>query len=94
MHIRPSTQPGAQNRCSRRLRLVVPSPVPEKGEPVKNVYERAAWTFVQTALAVVGAAGLDWVNVGTLKAALVAGGAATLSVVKTFAKDRLATSNA
>lgn len=61
---------------------------------MRNVVERAAWTFAETALAVVGAAGLDWVNVGTLKAALIAGGAAALSVVKTFAKDRLAAGNA
>lgn len=57
---------------------------------MKNVVERAGWTFLQTALAVVGAAGLNWVNVGTLKAALVAGGAAALSVVKTLAQDQLA----
>lgn len=61
---------------------------------MRNVFERAAWTFAQTALAVVGAAGFDWVNVGTLKAALVASGAAALSVLKTLAQDQLAKADA
>lgn len=55
----------------------------------RDLLERAGWTFVQTALAVVLASGADFVNVSSLKAAAVAGLAAGLSVVKSYAKDKL-----
>jgi len=49
-----------------------------------NLMERAGWTFVQAFLAVfvVG-------DQGTLKVAVIAGVAAALSVVKTYAKGRV-----
>ena len=49
-----------------------------------NLMERAGWTFVQAFLAVfvVG-------DVGTLKVAVIAGVAAALSVIKTYAKGRV-----
>jgi len=48
-----------------------------------NMIERAGWTFVQAFLAVfvIG-------DQGTLKVALIAGVAAALSVVKTYAQGR------
>lgn len=50
----------------------------------KDLLERAAWTAAQTFLAVVVAAGTDFVNVATLKAAALAGAAAGLSALKTL----------
>jgi hypothetical protein len=49
-----------------------------------NLMERAGWTFVQAFLAVfvVG-------DQGTLKVAVIAGVAAALSVIKTYAKGRV-----
>ena len=49
-----------------------------------NLMERAGWTFAQAFLAVfvVG-------DQGTLKVAVIAGGAAALSVIKTYAKGRV-----
>ena len=49
---------------------------------MRNLLERAGWTFAQAFLAlfVVG-------DMGTWKVALVGGVAATLSVVKTYAQD-------
>ena len=49
-----------------------------------NLMERAGWTFVQAFLAVfvVG-------DIGTLKVAVIAGVAAALSVIKTYAKERV-----
>lgn len=49
-----------------------------------NMIERAAWTFAQAFLAVyvIG-------DQSTLKVALIGGAAAALSVVKTFAKERM-----
>ena len=49
-----------------------------------NLMERAGWTFVQAFLAVfvVG-------DQGTLKVAVIAGVAAALSIVKTYAKGRV-----
>ena len=48
------------------------------------MFERAAWTLAQSFLAVfVGS------DVASAKAALVAGIAAALSVIKTYAKDRV-----
>jgi hypothetical protein len=51
---------------------------------MSNLFERAAWTFAQAFLAlfVVG-------DMGTWKVALVGGVAAALSVVKTYAKERI-----
>lgn len=52
-------------------------------DSMMNMIERAGWTFVQAFLAVfvVG-------DQGTLKVAVIAGVAAGLSVVKTYAKER------
>ena len=52
-------------------------------DSMTNMIERAGWTFVQAFLAVfvIG-------DQGTLKVALIAGVAAALSVVKTFAQER------
>ena len=53
-------------------------------DSMKNLIERAGWTFAQAFLAlfVVG-------DLGTLKVALVGGVAAALSVIKTYAKERI-----
>lgn len=48
---------------------------------VKDIVLRALKTFVQAFLAVFIAAGTDYVNVSTLKAAAIAGGAAVFSAV-------------
>ena len=49
-----------------------------------NMIERAAWTFVQAFLSVFVVSEL-----GSWESAAIAGAAATLSVVKTFARDQL-----
>ena len=51
---------------------------------MNDLLERAAWTFAQAFLAlfVVG-------DMGTWKVALVGGVAAALSVIKTYAKERI-----
>ena len=51
---------------------------------MNNMLERAAWTFVQAFLAV-----LVISDLASAKTALVAGVAAALSVVKTYAQDRV-----
>jgi hypothetical protein len=53
-------------------------------DSMMNMIERAGWTFAQAFLAVfvIG-------DQGTLKVALIAGAAATMSVVKTYAKERM-----
>ncbi|MFO1534007.1 MAG: holin, partial [Thermoplasmatota archaeon] len=48
----------------------------------KAVAQRAAWNFAQAFLGVVVLAGTDFVHVGTLKAAGVAGAAAVFSFLK------------
>jgi len=52
---------------------------------VSNMIERAAWTFAQAFLAVFVVSDL-----ASAKSAAVAGIAAALSVIKTYAKDRVA----
>jgi hypothetical protein len=59
-----------------------------------NMLERAAWTFIQTAASLVIVGGLLDLTVPTLQLALLAGGASALSVVKTYAQDRLRALNA
>lgn len=49
---------------------------------LKDTLERVISTFAQAFLAVLIAAGTDYVNVSTWKAAAVAGGAAVFSVLK------------
>jgi len=51
---------------------------------MKDMLERAAWTFAQSFLAIFA---ID--NLGTLRVAAIAGLAAALSVVKTYAKDKI-----
>ena len=53
-------------------------------DSMRNLIERAAWTFAQAFLAIFA---VD--NMATLKVAMIAGMAAALSVVKTYAKDRI-----
>lgn len=59
----------------------------------RNIVSRAAWTFVQAALATFVAVEVAF-NVESIKAALVAsavaGGAAVLSFIKTVAQEQLA----
>jgi len=52
---------------------------------VSNMLERAAWTFAQAFLAIFVVSDL-----ASAKSAAVAGIAAALSVIKTYAKDRVA----
>jgi len=52
---------------------------------VNNMLERAAWTFAQAFLAVFVISDL-----ASAKTALVAAAAAALSVIKTYAQDRVA----
>jgi hypothetical protein len=49
-----------------------------------DMLERAAWTFAQAFLAIFVLG-----DMASLKGAAVAGGAAALSVIKTYAKDRV-----
>ena len=53
-------------------------------DSMKDMLERAGWTFAQSFLAifVIG-------DMATLKTALVAAASATLSIVKTYAKDKV-----
>ena len=53
-------------------------------DSMKDLIERAGWTFAQAFLAlfVMG-------DYGTLKVALIGGVAAALSVVKTYAKEKI-----
>ena len=51
---------------------------------LRDLLERAAWTFTQAFLAAFVCGDL-----GTLRVAGIAGLAATLSVIKTYAKDRI-----
>ena len=51
---------------------------------MNNMLERAAWTFAQAFLAVFVVSDL-----ASMKTALIAATAAALSVVKTYAKDRV-----
>lgn len=53
-------------------------------DELRDLVERAAWTFVQAALAVLVVG-----DTATYKAALVAGVAAVLSIVKTHAQHRV-----
>ena len=46
------------------------------------IVERGVWTFAQAFLAVLVASGTDYVNVATLQAAAIAGGAALISFLK------------
>ena len=52
---------------------------------MSDMIERAAWTFAQAFLAVFVVSDL-----ASAKSALVAAAAATLSVIKTYARDRVA----
>lgn len=52
---------------------------------MRDMFERAAWTMAQSFLAVFVVSDL-----ASARAALVAGLAAALSVIKTYAKDRVA----
>lgn len=55
-----------------------------------NLIERAFWTAVQTALAIVTVDGLVGLDAGAAELLLTAGIAAVLSALKTLAVERLA----
>lgn len=55
---------------------------------VKDKLIRAGRTFAQSALAVLVAAGTDFVNVALWKGAAVAGGAAVLSYLQSLVRER------
>lgn len=57
---------------------------------MSNLVERALWTAAQAGLAVLVAAGTDYVNVATWKAAVIAAGAAGLSALKTALQEHRA----
>lgn len=54
-------------------------------DSMKDMLERAAWTFAQSFLAIFA---ID--NLSTLRVAAIAGTAAALSVVKTYAMGKIA----
>lgn len=55
---------------------------------MSQLVERALWTAAQSFLTVLVAAGTDYINVATWKAAVVAAGAAGLSALKTAVVSR------
>lgn len=57
---------------------------------VRDLLTRAGWTAIQAAVAVLVAAGANWVDVNVLKAAGIAGVAAGLSAIKTWFVQRSA----
>lgn len=61
---------------------------------MNNLIERALWTAGQTFLAVLVAAGTDYINVATWKAAAIAAGAAGLSALKTAIAERRTSADA
>ena len=57
---------------------------------MSNLLERALWTAGQAFLAVLVAAGTDYIDVTTWKAAAIAAGAAGLSALKTALQEHRA----
>lgn len=55
---------------------------------MSNLASRALWTAAQAGLTVLAAAGADFINVATWKAAAIAAGAAALSALKTAIQER------
>ncbi len=55
---------------------------------LREVAERAALTFAEAFLAIMVAAGADWVNVAVWKGAAVAGAAAVLSYVLNYVRSK------
>jgi len=55
---------------------------------MSDLVERALWTAAQSFLTVLVAAGTDFVNIATWKAAAIAAGAAGLSALKTAVQSR------
>ena len=53
-----------------------------------DLISRAMWTAAQSFLTVLVAAGTDFVNIATWKAAAIAAGAAALSALKTTVQSR------
>lgn len=56
---------------------------------LKDMLERAGWTFVQAFLGALTISPMVGVDASGLQIALIAGGSATLSVVKTYAKKKI-----
>lgn len=57
-------------------------------DEIKDLGARAGWTFSQTFLAIVTAAGLGWVDINVIDTAFMSGIAAVLSGLKTFAMSK------
>ena len=58
-------------------------------EELKDMIERAVWTFVEAFIGALTVAPLVGVEAETLQLAALAGGGAALAVVKTFAKKQI-----
>lgn len=58
-------------------------------EEMKDMLERAAWTFVQAFLGALTINPMFGVDINALQVAVIAGCSATLSVIKTFAKNKI-----
>ena len=67
--------------------------LPPMSEETKDMASRAAWTFAQAFLGVLVAIPVAGWTVGLLVAAVAAGIAASLSVVKTYVSHKVNTSN-
>lgn len=48
----------------------------------QEICKRAAWTFIQAAIALLVASGFNYTDTSTLKAVVIGGGAALLSFIK------------
>lgn len=57
--------------------------------PIQNLLERALWTGVQSALAILTADGFGWIQAETWAMLACAGVAGALSALKTLSQERL-----
>ena len=58
-------------------------------EELKDMVERAVWTFIEAFIGALTVAPLGGVEAETLQLAALAGGGAALAVVKTYAKKQI-----
>jgi len=58
-------------------------------DELKDMLERATWTFVEAFIGALTVAPLVGVDAGILQLAALAGGGAALAVVKTYAKKQV-----
>lgn len=56
---------------------------------LKDMLERAAWTFVEAFLSALVISPMAGLEASALQIAAIAGGGAALSVIKTFAKKKI-----